>query len=120
MSAATVQSTDWLTRRRTPRLVPTGHLAVSIASQPLPIELRNLSFGGFAIAAPRPFKVGLTHRFTFSNDTGLQVNLVAKAVHCHARPVDNEQMFVSGWEFLTASADAADAAIGQLLDAAQA
>jgi hypothetical protein len=107
-------------RRRSARIVPTGHLVVSIPGLATPLELRNMSFGGFAIAAGRPFKTGFTHRFQFANDSGLEVILVAKAVHCYATLIDDRPLFVSGWEFMAGSAEQTELAIGQLLEAAQA
>jgi hypothetical protein len=108
-----------LARRRSARIVPTAHLTVTIPTLAVPLELRNLSFGGFAISAPRPFKTGLTHRFTFAADNGLEVTLVAKAVHCYASLVNDQQVFVTGWEFMLGSADVTDAGIRQLIDAAR-
>ena len=106
-------------RRRSARFVPTAHLTIRITTLEVPLDLRDLSFGGFAISAPRPFKTGLTHWFTFSTDKGLGVTLVAKAVHCYASLVNDQQIYVSGWEFMIGSAEETDAGIRQLLDAAR-
>lgn len=102
-------------RRRTARLIAAGQLRVAIPSLDLNLELRDLSFGGFAIVAPRPFCKGLTHWFTFSAGQGQSITLVAKAVHCYANSKDRK--FVSGWEFMPGTADRTERAIGQLLDA---
>lgn len=101
--------------RRSARLAVEGQVRVAIPSLDLKLELRDLSFGGFAIMATRPFWRGMTHWFTFSTSTGQSITLVAKAVHCHSSKTDRR--FVSGWEFMKGTAERTERAIGQLLDA---
>lgn len=109
-----------LLRRKHVRIVPSGHLKVSIVNSPLPVELHDLSLGGFALTASRPFPIGLTHRFLFATSSGVEVTLVAKAIHCYSRLVDGVQSFVTGWEFMAGSAELTEAALAQLMDAATA
>lgn len=100
--------------RRWARLPASGHLRVEIPDLQVELRLRDLSFGGFAIVAPRPFWKGMTHRFLFATRSGESVTLVAKAVHCQQEP--NGAAFVTGWEFMRGSAERTEAAIGRLLD----
>jgi hypothetical protein len=102
-------------RRRTTRLSVDGRLSVVIPGLNVGLELRDLSFGGFAVVAPRAFWRGMTHWFTFSTLNGESTTLVAKAVHCYA--VEGQPLFITGWEFMAGSADRSERAIGLLLEA---
>src|SRR5207253_2222188 len=86
MRAIPVQPTVFISRRQTARLLPTTNISVDVAGLPHQLDLRDLSYGGFAIIAARPFWMGMTYRFTFKSAAGLAVALVAKAVHCYRLP----------------------------------
>jgi hypothetical protein len=101
--------------RRWPRLVPDRHISVVIPSLRVTLTLRDLSVGGFAVSAPRPFTVGITHRFLFSTESGVEITIVAKAMHCHSRPTDAHPLFITGWQFMAGSMDENEAAINRLL-----
>ena len=77
----------------------------------LPVELKDLSLGGFAISSAKPFSSGMTQDFTFTREGGFSFGLVAKAVHCTEAP---DGRFISGWEFCKAAGD--DILIRQLLE----
>jgi hypothetical protein len=98
--------------------LPTHQVNVQIAGLALALELRDLGLHGFAVVTSRPFWRGMTHRFTFASDSGPEVTLVAKAVHCHSVPQEGDRKFVTGWEFMAGSAERTAAAIGQLFTAA--
>ena len=105
-------------QRRTARLAVNGQVQVAIPGLDLMLELRDLSFGGFGMVAPRPFWKGMTHRFvfsTFSGGAGRSITLVAKMIHCNA--VRAEHGYISGWEFMRGTSDRTEKEIGQLLDA---
>jgi hypothetical protein len=99
-------------------MLATNHVHVQIAGLALPLELRDLGFDGFAVVAPKPFWRGMTHRFTFVGHSGLEVTLVAKAVHCRSLPQEGDRVFITGWEFMAGSAERTEAAIGLLFAAA--
>jgi hypothetical protein len=101
-------------RRRHVRRLPAGGVRVQIAGLALTLELCDLCLDGFAVVTTRPFWRGMTHRFTFSSDAGLEATLVAKAVHCYSVPQEGDRKFVTGWEFMAGSADRTAAAIGPL------
>lgn len=74
---------------------------MSVEGWDVEMELSNLSVGGFAIICRRPFKPGMTHRFTISSPSyGLSVTVVAKAVHSRPSDEGGELQFKSGWEFM--------------------
>ena len=104
-----------VSRRRTARIEQTGHVAVAITDAPFETDLRDLSLGGFSIASPKNFPLGMTHLFRFTTSGGDVVALPAKAVHC--RPIPGGATFISGWEFMPGSAEVTDIAVGRLLDA---
>ena len=118
MRAIPVQRTSLASQRRTARLLPTAAVTVRIPGLRVAVEIRDLSFGGFALVASRRFWKGMTHQFAFAGATGYEVTLVAKAVHCYSLAAEGEQKFVSGWEFMAGSAERTEAAIGQLLNIA--
>jgi hypothetical protein len=101
--------------RKAPRVLPSAGLGVRIPGLSLPLEIRDLSVGGFAIVAEKPFWRGMTHWFTFSMPSGVEVTLVAKAVHCRLLATGDVPRFVSGWQFMAGSAERTATAIGQLL-----
>ena len=102
-----------------PRGVPwrSTDLRVEIAGLGLPVEVRDLSRGGFATVASKGFWRGMTHRFTFASPSGFVISLVAKAVRSYSLPQGSEPKFVTGWEFMAGSMDRTEKAIGQLTDA---
>ena len=104
-------------QRRTARLAVNGQVQVTIPGTDAALELRDMSFGGFAITASRPFWKSMTHRFMFSTlagGVGRSITLVAKVVHCYA--LEGEQKFVSGWAFMPGTSDRTEKEIGQFLD----
>lgn len=111
----TAPQTATATGRRWPRLVPDREISVTIPSLKVALTLRDLSVGGFAVSAPRPFTVGTTHRFVFSAEDGVEITIVAKAMHCHSRPADGQPLFVTGWQFMAGSTEENEAAIQRLL-----
>jgi hypothetical protein len=99
-------------------MLATNQVHVQIAGLALLLELRDLGFDGFAVVAARPFWRGMTHRFTFASDSGMEISLVAKAVHCYSLPQEGDRKFITGWEFMPGSADRTEAAMGLLFAAA--
>ena len=113
--SVTASATASASGRRWPRLVPDRQISVTIPSLKTQLTLRDLSVGGFAVSAPRPFTVGITHRFLFSSEAGVEITIVAKAMHCHSRPADGHPLFVTGWQFMAGSMEENEAAIKRLL-----
>ena len=97
------------------RIVPANTVTVQVQGLDVTAKLRDLSGGGFSISCPKPFRVGMTHFFTFSTATGLSVTLVAKAMHSRAQSTDGQVAFVSGWKFMTGMWSAQDETAIQLL-----
>jgi hypothetical protein len=104
---------QWL-RRKTARVLPDGSVSVRIATSRVPLEVHDLSVCGFAVSTAAPFTIGHTHRFVFTTSDGVEVSLVAKAVHCYARLLDGARTYVTGWEFMAGSAPLTEAAFERL------
>jgi len=101
--------------RRTERVAPSTELIVQLQGSDLPVELWDVSLGGFAIRCRRPFHIGMTHRFVFTAVAdGRSTTLVAKAVHSRASSDAGDLRFVTGWEFMSARSRLDQAAISQL------
>jgi hypothetical protein len=79
----------------------------------LPVELKDLSHGGFGIICGKPFSPGMTQDFMFATSQGFSFGIVAKAVHCAELP---GARFISGWQFCKSEGD--DILIAQLVDEA--
>ena len=114
-ASTTASATASASGRRWPRLVPDRQISVTIPSLRVELSLRDLSVGGFAVSAPRPFTVGITHRFLFTSEEGVEITIVAKAMHCHSRPTNGHPLFVTGWQFMAGSMDENEASIKKLL-----
>jgi hypothetical protein len=106
--------------RQGERIVPRTTVTLHLHGLDLPMELLDLSLGGFAATSPRPFKPTVTHRFTIAvPDHGLSLGIVAKSVYSRAMPAAEEMTFVTGWAFMTGASPADKLAISQLFEAAR-
>ncbi len=77
----------------------------------LPVEVKDLSLGGFAMSCAKPFSPGMTQDFTFATEGGFSFGMVAKAMHCTEAPGGR---FISVWQFCKTAGD--DILIRQLLE----
>jgi hypothetical protein len=87
----------------------------------LPLDVRDLSSGGFAVECGVSFPVGAVHRFRFITRTGAEVLVRATARHC--RPVetpDGSARFLAGFSFILDPNGETEAAIELMLKAASA
>jgi hypothetical protein len=67
--------------RRAPRLELMGQIHGFVTSLAVPVTVRDISHGGFAIEGPVEFPVGAVHDFKFTTAEGVTVMLVGEAVH---------------------------------------
>jgi hypothetical protein len=105
--------------RRSARLPPTVDVVVRLEHTDLRMRLKDVSLGGFAAFAPRPFAAGMTHRFTIEVPShGVAVTIVDKAVHGRPTADPTTHEFVTGWEFMFGRSDADRSAITRLFEAA--
>ena len=100
--------------RQAIRRVPTSGVTGWVEGLGLPVQVCDLSQGGFAILAVQPFEPGAVHRFTFTVESGSSFQILARAAHC-SEFVTGEEQFVSGWEF---SQDGQDRVVREFLESA--
>ena len=107
-------------RRSDLRLQILGQLYGHIVALDLPLVVRDLSAGGFAVDSQISFFPGASHQFRFTTAAGAPIVVSAQAIHCH--PIvgpDGEQRFLAGFEFLKDPDDSdAKDAVDALLDVA--
>ena len=98
-----------------------GQLHGQLVPMNLPLDVRDLSSGGFAVESSVSFPVGAVHRFRFITRTGAEVLVRATARHC--RPVDSVDgapRFLAGFSFILDQNGETEAAIDLMLKAAAA
>jgi hypothetical protein len=106
-------------QRRSPRLEIMGTLSGHVVSVNRRVELRDLSFGGFAAETEDPFTPGSIHKFRFTTQDAGTAELWARTVHCRAKVASNgSPVYAIGFEFLYQGSRAVRDAINVLIDAA--
>ena len=107
--------------RRATRIEVMGQLHGQLVPMNLPLDVRDLSNGGFAVECSVSFPIGAVHRFRFITRTGAEVLVRATARHC--RPVESQDgsaRFLAGFSFLLDPNGETEAAIDLMLKAASA
>jgi hypothetical protein len=84
-------------RRASPRVHVDGHVLARLMNLNSPVDMRDVSFGGFQLASTVPVEVGEVHEVRAVTATGLVCTLFARVVRC-APPTASEPCFISGWE----------------------
>lgn len=101
-------------RRQWPRLQVQGRLRTRITTLQVDVDMRDISRGGFLVAAPEDITTGDIHVFEVTMPSGQPVTLRARAVYCHA-PRANEPAYLSGWR--CAPDDSTQRSLDLILDA---
>jgi PilZ domain len=103
-------------RRRFPRLQVLGLVEGFLVPLDVPLEIRELSQGGFSVHSASPFPPGSQHHFRFTTTTHEEVTIDATAVHCRLTQADagGHVTYVTGFEFV--SSQRTDEAVGVLID----
>jgi hypothetical protein len=83
-------------RRQSPRLQADDRLRISFASGSIPITLRDLSHGGFAIETRVPVMTGERQAFELGPAQGPGRPIRARAIYCRATVTGAG--YVSGWK----------------------
>lgn len=104
-TASPVPTPGGAERRRTPRLQVDGLLAGFLTTFKARIDVRDLSFGGFAAETEAVLERGQTYDITFLPPIGENVLLKARVVYCRRLSEPNEPTrFFGGFEFLHTNA----------------
>jgi hypothetical protein len=96
-----------------------GQLHGQLVPMNVPLDVRDLSNGGFGVESSVDFPVGAVHRFRFITQNGIEVLMRATARHC--RPVesaDGAPRFLAGFAFIMDPNGETEAAVEILLRAA--
>jgi hypothetical protein len=105
-------------RRASPRIEVLGQLNGQIVTWRVPLVVRDIGPGGFAIESEWRFPLGSTHMFRFTTERGHVVFINGRTVHTRPSPdAETGERFISGFAFQRESTRA-DQAIAVLLDAA--
>lgn len=101
-------------RRRAPRLSVDYQLQGRVLGSDADVELVDISFGGVSLSSTMPFTVGDRHVLRFVTDSGLAVEIPARAIHCQPA-LGKAARYHVGWEFLPQTG--AEDAVMPLIDA---
>jgi hypothetical protein len=74
-----------------------GHVLARLMTLNAPVEMRDVSFGGFQLASAVPVEIGEVHEVRAVTATGLVCTLRARVVRCEP-PTTSEPSYISGWE----------------------
>jgi len=88
-------TTQFVTRRVSPRLDVDGLIPIRFADTNAPVIMKDISLGGFALLTDEPVSVGSTRQFCVgpSEDSGQTVS--ARAAHCR---LIAPGVYLTGWE----------------------
>lgn len=106
-------------QRRSPRIEVMGQLHGQLVPMNLPLDVKDLSAGGFAVESTVNFPIGAVHRFRFITRTGAQVLVRATARHCRqVETADGTARYIAGFSFILDAGGETEAAIELMLKAA--
>ena len=104
---------------RAPRIEVMGQLHGQLVPMNVPLDVRDLSNGGFAVESSVDFPVGAVHRFRFITQNGIEVLIRANARHCRSvESADGSPRFLAGFAFIMDANGETEAAVEILLRAA--
>jgi hypothetical protein len=106
-----------INRRRTTRYEVRERLVAYLLKEQLPVRVRDLGTGGFAIETVEPLPVARTYHVRFTATDNTSAVLPAQALH--SRPscsADGAPCFVTGFSFLDGQIGQADRIIRRLID----
>jgi hypothetical protein len=106
-----------INRRRTTRYEVRERLVAYLLKEQLPVRVRDLGTGGFAVETVEPLPTDRTYHVRFTASDNTSAVLPAQALHC--RPscaADGSPRYVVGFTFLAAQIGQADRVIRRLID----
>ena len=104
---------------RSTRIEVMGQLHGQLVPMNVPLDVRDLSSGGFAVESSVDFPVGAVHRFRFVTQNGIEVLVRANARHCRSiESSDGAPRFLAGFAFIMDPNGETEAAVEILLRAA--
>ncbi len=109
-------------RRRSARLQLLGEVHGQLVGIDVPIVVRDISDGGFAILSTLEFPADAVHRFQLSLESDARFAQVAqvRVVHSRMVPGDTEVLYATGFEFTTEQPHTTREAVKALVDCVRA
>ena len=120
MSQSQVTSTSEPTgpdRRRYPRFDAAGRVVGMLLATKLPVRVRDVGFGGFAIETVDPIPSGEYQRVRLTTTDDWSTVLEAQSLHC--RPscaADGSPRYVTGFAFVSPTAPETQRAVGRIIE----
>ena len=97
-------------RRRTPRFEVMGDLDVTLDGGQVPVRLRDIGLGGFGLESACGFPARARYRARFTGSEGLDVTILAEAVHSRRTGSDKEgERWMTGFTYVIDDTSAGDA-----------
>lgn len=106
-----------INRRRSARYEVRERLVAYLLKEQLPVRVRDLGMGGFAIETFEPLPVDRTYHVRFTASDNTCAVLPAQALHCRPSCIaDGTPCYVTGFTFSASQIGQADRVIRRLID----
>lgn len=104
-------------RRRYPRFDATGRVVGTLLAIDLPVRVRDIGFGGFAIETVDPVTPGHVHKVRLTTVTDRSVVVEAKTLHCRPSCApDGSPRYVTGLSFVSPDSPETQRAVGAIIE----
>jgi len=104
-------------RRRYPRFDATGRVVGTLLTIDLPVRIRDIGFGGFAIETVDPVTPGQVHQVRLTTVDDRSVIVEAKTLHCRPSCApDGSPRYVTGLAFTSAESPETQRAVGRIIE----
>jgi hypothetical protein len=88
-------------RRRTPRFEVTDDISVTLDHGAVPVRLRDIGLGGFGLESAGGFAARSRHTARFTDSGGLDVTILAEAVHSRRAAADKHgERWMTGFTYI--------------------
>jgi hypothetical protein len=104
-------------RRRYPRFETMGRVVGTLLSVDLPVRVRDVGFGGFAIETVEPVVPGQIHRVRLTTADDWSTVVEARSLHC--RPscaADGTPRYVTGFALVTPEAPDTQRGVARIIE----
>ena len=105
-------------RRRFPRFETMGRVVGTLLLLDLPVRVRDVGFGGFAIETVDPVLPGQLHRVRLTTNDDASTIVEAKSLHCRPSCApDGSPRYVTGFALVTPDSPDTQRAMGRIIEA---
>jgi hypothetical protein len=104
-------------RRRYPRFDATGRVVGTLLTVDLPVRIRDIGFGGFAIETVDPVTPGQLHKVRLTTVDDRSVVVEAMTLHCRPSCApDGSPRYVTGLSFTSPESPETQRAVGLIIE----